>query len=214
MRENNRIENNELRKFLAKHIPELLNDNKLFLKIYGDNFASQKVLSNVLRVYSNETVGLEQVAGYCNSDKKEVTICSSGEEGQLLSQKDIEENKDLEETVLHEYIHAILAKSSRECKNYGLIGGTGILERYKNGELGRGLNEGFTEWMCEKTGFKPKAYPIHVDEVKLLEAAIGTERVMELGKGNIRERFPRIMDMTYDDIKELLRTYRYYLQCR
>ena len=180
----------------------------------GKSLRQKKVFSNVLRVYSNESVGLERFAGYCNSDKKEVTICSSGEEGQLLSQKDILKNKDLQETVLHEYIHAILARSLVECKKYGLIGGTGILERYKNGELGRGLNEGFTEWMCEKTGFKPNAYGIHVDEIKLLEAAIGTEKVMELGKGNIRERFPKIMDMSYDDITELLRTYGYYIQCR
>ena len=83
--------------------------------------------------------------------------------------------------------------------------GSGILERYSNGsELGRGLNEGYTEWICEKCGYKTFSYQELTNFVRLLELALGTEKTMELGKGNINSRFPEILDMSKENVIDLL----------
>ncbi len=129
-------------------------------------------------------------------------------DGFLLKINDILNNEDIQEIVIHESIHAILNRTDKECKKYNIVGGTGILERYNKDklivELGRGFNEGYTEWLCEKLGYDTLAYPELTDFVRLIEVAIGTEKTMELGKGNIKKRFPDIMGMSNDDLIFLL----------
>ena len=81
-----------------------------------------------------------------------------------------------------------MSRTKEECDRLGLAGGTGLLQfRRVLGtdiimEIGRGLNEGYTEWMCEKLGHKPRAYKTLTNFIRLLEAARGTENVMLLGK--------------------------------
>lgn len=203
MSKKERIRNQEVREYVYKYIPEILNRNPIFVKVFGADFAKKRIKSEIYRVYTNENN--KYCSGYHSGGERSITICLSGSDSSLLTSNDIANNRDTEEIVLHESIHAILERTKKESIKYGIQSGTGILERYSDSsELGRGLNEGFTEWLCEKCGYTNRTYEELTDYIRLLELALGTEKVMELGKGNIYERFPQILNMEKDDIVELL----------
>lgn len=77
-------------------------------------------------------------------------------------------------------------------------------------ELGRGLNEGLTEWITKKCGY-------YVEDgrdsdlthfIEQLELAIGEEKVMSLGKGKDLEK---LLNMSEEDVYTLLsKADRYY----
>ena len=91
-------------------------------------------------------------------------------------------------------------------KNLIFFGGTGLLSASYDSskqnvtEIGRGLNEGWDEWMCEQAGFKARTYDELTDFVRLIESAIGTEKTMELGKG----LFVRLFGMPKHQIDYIL----------
>lgn len=118
---------------------------------------------------------------------------------------DIENNKKLKHLILHESIHAIFKRTKEECKKINIEDGTGVLEFYNNGqELGRGFNEGLTEWICQKAGYGEKSYPAEKDIIKILELALGEETVMKFCKGDIRENVAKILKMNEAESIQLM----------
>ena len=72
------------------------------------------------------------------------------------------------------------------------------MESYSNGlEIGRGLNEGLTNWVCEKvSGIEATGYSNLTNLVYELEVAIGPERVMSLPKGSIKTNVTKQLNLT------------------
>lgn len=203
-----KIENPDVRAYIYKMVPKELNSNPLFVKLFGKDFARKRLKSNALIVYTNEAIGKNNAKGYqCTSDKS-ITLCSAGTDGGVLTPGDIENNPQLKEATLHESIHAIFSRTKEECLRLGCVGGTGVLQiKQVYGtdilyEIGRGLNEGYTEWMCEKAGHKSCAYGTLTNFIYLLEAARGTENIMALGNGNIE----KLLDLPKEDVNVILAT--------
>ncbi|MBQ2835982.1 MAG: hypothetical protein IJE68_04030 [Clostridia bacterium] len=191
-----------MKQYLISFVEKILNQCDLFTQIYGKSFAKQRLEVNLDKVYmggySNCNAG---VYSYYN---KSITIYSNDESVNFITIADIENNREHQQTILHEAIHAIFAKTKEECVAQGIFGGTGIAEIYENGqELGRGLNEGLTEWICEKTGCGAQAYEHEYNTVNLLELAIGEQAVMKLARGDIRGNVAKLLKMTE---KECVRT--------
>ena len=196
-----RIENPVVLEYIYRFVPKKLNDIPIFVKVFGEDFARRRLRSGVLTVYTNEPVGIRNYAGYYEGNKKSITICRCyGSDDEILTPEQITGNKDLEELILHESIHGIFEKPSRECRRYGIESGIGPLERYYNDtEAGRGLNEGLTEWLCEMAGYEVTSYLELTNFVKLIELAIGTEDTLKLFKGNIRENVADLLEMSIDE---------------
>lgn len=201
-----KTENPDVRAYIYKMVPKELNNNPLFVKVFGKDFARKRLKSNALIVYTNEPVGKMRAGGYHSSSQKAIVLCQSAEDGTLLTPTDIENNPYLKELSIHESIHAILTKTNDECKESNIVYGSGLLRillvpgtkiRY---EIGRGLNEGYTEWLCEKVGHKSYGYHTLKGFVDLLEAAVGTENAIKLGTGNYEEA----LDMPSEDVNALL----------
>ena len=204
-----KMENPYIKKYLYESIPEKLNSNPIFVKIFGKDFAERKIRENISIVYTNEYN--ESYSGYYTSENNSITLCFGEEGGKLFDIKDVQNNKFIEDIALHECIHAILAKNERECEECGVsVGSTGLHEFYyddaigKWSEFGRGLNEGFTEWLSEKVGGINKTYLRLTNFIRLIEAAIGTEKTMELGKGNVRENLKKILNITKEEANNLI----------
>ena len=210
IKKRDRIINPKIKEYLFQYVPDYLNSNPIFIKVFGKKFAIEKVKTNIDVAYTNGNTENLNLGGYYLREDKSITICISGKDGNLLTPQDLDNNEVIKEVGLHECIHAILERTKKECKKYGIIEGTGILEKRINNEsnesyeIGRGLNEGYTEWMCEKAGFETQAFKELVDFVRLIEFAIGTEKTMEFGKGNINRRFPKLLNMSIDSINYLL----------
>ena len=209
MEDKGRIENPAIREYIYKFATEKLEQNPDFVKVFGTNFARKRIKANLIVVYTNELMSAKNYLGYHNGTEKSITICNFKNKDNLLTPEEIEEDEKLQETVLHESIHAILNLTKKDFKKYGVIGGTGLLKRFysQNGsvkELGRGLNEGFTEWLCGTCGYYTRSYEELTNFVKLIEVAVGREKTMELGKGNFQDRFSIIFDMPDNEVNRLL----------
>lgn len=73
-------------------------------------------------------------------------------------------------------------------------------EVYLDGkQVGIGLNEGLTEWICQKAGYGCVSYFSEYNIVQLLELAIGEENVMRLAQGNINGSAEQLLGLEREE---------------
>lgn len=203
---NVKTENLDVRAYVYKMIPKQLNSNPVFVKLFGSNFAHKRLKKNVLSVYTNDISNAKFASGYNSTNDKSIVLCITGKDYKLLTPTDIENNPEIKETLLHECIHAIFFKGKEECQDPYLVSRMGVFDIYyipetnTISEIGRGLNEGYTEWMCEKAGMQPTAYKTLTNFIRLLEAARGTEQIMAMGNGNLST----VLNISQEDAVRLL----------
>lgn len=198
------MENQEIRQYLINFVERTLNRCEAFSKVYGKDFVRKRLEKNLEKVYTDISSSNSNTALY-DMDNSCITIFSGNNSAKSLTVADIENNKKLKHLILHESIHAIFRRTKEECQKFGIEDGTGILEFYNNGqELGRGFNEGLTEWICQKAGYGEQSYDSEKDIVKILELAIGEEAVMELAKGDIRGNVAKILQMKKVECLQLM----------
>lgn len=179
-----KVENEEVKEYLIKFVLNDLDNCPLFKRVFGKNFARKSLELNLEKVYTNEFSLI--MSGYRNRKDSSITICTNKENDTILSVDDIERNPNIKAIIMHEALHAILSKSKIFCRINKIKAGTGILEYYENGtELGRGLNEGLTNWITNKTGHPIYSYKELTSYIKMIKLARGEERVMKMAKGNI-----------------------------
>lgn len=73
-------------------------------------------------------------------------------------------------------------------------------EVYLDGkQVGIGLNEGLTEWICQKAGYGCVSYFSEYNIVRLLELDIGEENVMRLAQGNINGSAEQLLGLEIEE---------------
>lgn len=199
-----RKENPELKPYIENFLIDTLENCELFVKTYGKGFVKEKLQKNFKKVYTDE-LNSRAAGQYSLGTSGEITLFSKGFNGNLLTFKDIEEDSNLKVTTLHEGVHAVFNKTPEECEKLGIAYGSGIHCIYHgaNNELGRGVNEGYTNWVCEKAGLDPKSYAKFTNMVRMFEMAIGPEKVMQFGKGDIEKNIAPLLDMSSEECAEL-----------
>ncbi len=189
-----KIENAEVREYLIKFVSETLEECELFTKVFGKGYAKKRLDINLKKVYTNEYNDF--YIGYYNYNDKSITICTKNRNEPKLTPKALDTKEETLSLILHESIHAIFNRTDQEKRAYKINNGTGMLEELKNGlEIGRGLNEGLTNWICEKAGYPNLYYEELTNFVKQLELTLGEKRVMKLGKGDIQINIPQILKL-------------------
>lgn len=181
-----RIENEELLEYVKQETFNKLNDCKLFKTILKPKQIRKNLDKNILKVYTNEADNIA-IAYFEN---RRIVICKSGENGRILTKEDIKKKK-LEESIVHEGIHAVLNHKDNK--------GTGILRE----NIGNGFNEGYTNWVLEKIGFKTKTYNELTNIVKQIEIAIGKETLIKFGKKK-HKQIAKDMNMTQKEFIKFL----------
>lgn len=190
------MENEELRQYLIDFVEKTLNECEAFTRVYGKDFVRKRLEINLKKVYTDISSS-NLNTGLYDMENSSITIFSSNESSRPLTIADIENNKKLKHMILHESIHAIFRRTKEECQAYGIEDGTGVLEFYKNNqELGRGFNEGLTEWICQKAGYGEQAYSAEKGIMKILELAIGEDAVMQLANGDIKGNIAELLKMS------------------
>ena len=195
-----KIENQEIKDYLIKLSTDRLQNCEVFTRAFGKRFAKSRLKTNLGKVYTNEIN--KKCSGYANTKgegESTITICCKTEISEPLSVDQISEDPEFESIALHEAIHIILEKTKRECKKASIDSGTGILEQTWGVEIGRGLNEGLTNWIVRKTGLSTNSYKTLTNFIEELELAISEDNVMALGKGNLYEEIPKLLEMDYDE---------------
>lgn len=139
--------NEEIKKYLQDFVPKALEGNEVFIKVFGRGYAKRRLFLNLNKVYTADYM-MRNLGEYDLSDKC-ITLYNKEKH---LTLKDIEDNPVV---AVHECVHAILNRTRLECRLFGIEIGTGIQEEKKRGnevyELGRGANEGLTNWICKKS---------------------------------------------------------------
>lgn len=118
------------------------------------------------------------------------------------------EDNIIPDVALHESIHCILTRKNG--KNLS----TGIHNVYGDIERGRGLNEGFTEWIVDKAGMSGKAYTDEKKIVEQLELAFGENQIMRFARGDIKREIPRILGISRDECRIFLNKVDLFANCR
>lgn len=190
------MENEEIRQYLIDFVEKVLNECEAFTNVYGKDFVRKRLEENLKKVYI-DTSSSNFNTGLYDMENHSITIFVSNNSEKSLTITDIENNKKLKHMILHESIHAIFRRTLEECQEFNIEGGTGILEFYKNNqELGRGVNEGLTEWICQKAGYGEQAYTAEKNIIKILELAIGEDAVMQLANGDIKGNVAQLLQMS------------------
>lgn len=197
-----RVENPEIKPQIEAFVIETLENCKLFVDTFGKGFAARRLAENFKTVYTDE-LNKKARGQYSLGTSGVMTLFMEGINGNLLTFDNIKEKEDLH-TVLHEAVHAIFNKTPKECQDSGILLGSGIHELYQDYELGRGLNEGFTNWVCDKAGYKTMSYPTLTNLVNILEMAIGPEKLMQFGNGNISKNISNLLGMHPMDCQTFL----------
>lgn len=186
------VENKQVENFVRNFAIEKLESSKLFTSVYGKRFAKQQMEENVKSVQV-ESEKSKDYMKYNLADKSIYLLIGKGENLEV-NLNDLKKNNEVLFVILHECIHAILRNKK----------GTGLLEIYENEtELGRGLNEGLTNWIADKTS-KLGLYINEIEDniIRELELAIGPKKVMSLGKGNIKKNGTKLLGMTKTEMVE------------
>lgn len=190
------MENDELRQCLIDFVEKTLNGCETFTRVYGKDFVRKRLEKNLGKVYTDISSS-NLNTGLYDMENSIITLFCSNEFTRPLTIADIENNKKLKHMILHESIHAIFRRTKEECQKFGIEDGTGVLEFYKNDqELGRGFNEGLTEWICQKAGYGEQAYTAEKNIIKILELAIGEDVVMQLANGDIKGNIAELLQMS------------------
>ena len=198
------MENEEIRQYLIDFVEKTLNECEAFTRVYGKEFVRKRLETNLEKVYVDISSSNSNTARY-DIEKSCITFFLSNSSTETVTIADIESNRKLQHMILHEPIHAIFRRTKEECKAFGIEDGTGTLEIYNNGqELGRGLNEGLTEWICQKAGYGALSYVAEQNIIKILELAIGENAVMQLAKGDIKGNIAQLLQMTEEECRYTL----------
>lgn len=198
------MENEEIKQYLIQFVENTLNECEAFSKVYGKEFVKKQLDDNLDKVISDIYVK-GNCRGMYNPKVKAIILFSEKEDSPPLTISDIENDETLKHNILHEAIHAIFRKNEEQCKELGLKFGTGTDEMYPDGTgLGRGLNEGLTEWICQKAGYKCTTYMTVNNIVRMLELAIGEENIMKLANGDIKGNVTQLLGLDETECRYVL----------
>lgn len=180
------IENEQLKQSIIAFTIKNLGNCKLFTNNVGNKQFIINQLQNNLKTAYYTKIDDCDYSGKYNIENKSIIINNY-------------KTRDLEKTKLHEAIHCILAEESKESIR------TGILIALESLEIGRGLNEGLTEWIVEKCGLISSAYETEKSIVDQLELCVGENKVMKLANGDIKKQIPKMLKMSQYELKVFLR---------
>lgn len=199
------MENEKIKQYLIEFVEKTLNQSDLFSRIYGKDFARQRLENNLKQVCTG--VYSETASGWYDFFEKSITLCSDNKKAKPVTIGQIKRNREKKQLILHESVHAIFARTEEECEEHGIALGTGMVEEYHDGlEIGRALNEGLTEWICEKVGYESQSYEKEVNAIKLLELALGEDVVIQFANGDIRGNIAQLLQMSEEECIQMLST--------
>lgn len=182
---------------------DYLKKNKFLKLLFSDSQIKDRLDANLKNFLMKDT--REEVLGGYNFKEKAITIYL----GKNITAKEILENENLLTTILHEGIHSVLRNKfgtglfyfrPKLDENIQKI----ILPESEFEELGRGLNEGVTNWIVRQSGVETISYNNLTEITELIASCIGTKRMKPFTSDNYKKIF-KTLHMSRDYGMEFLR---------
>lgn len=169
--------NNSKKSISKENINELLKFGELnnlvldFILNYQVHFSdyNELLFNNLkkLHIYIGYLPDIE-ISGECNNNKINIYLPKK----QFIS----DDNKDLKNCLTHQLLH--LSTSDKKTNSYS----TGFHKRIKGTDLGRRLNEGYTEYLCKYYFTGSNCFDFYNDDMKLaakIERIIGEKEMIK-----------------------------------
>ena len=179
-------ENLDLKPWVKDYIKNELQKCELFTSVYGKKYPERKI-QDLKNVYVKERNGRYAI-GECELSKKIINIYLETRDDEYYSILDLKNSEKMLSTILHEGIHHVLRYSDTRSGIFTSIPvinkDVNLGHRISSKNIGRALNEGFTEWIVEKAGhggYVSKEYQLYLNIIKQIELAIGSKNTMKLG---------------------------------
>ncbi len=186
------IENGEdVKKYIILSSYNNLSNLKSFKRAYGNFFIKHSLFKNIQKTYTDtENISYK---GHYDPKEKSITISKFFKDNQEpITVDDIQNSREMQEDIFHEAVHACL-NNNKEQKD-GLMG-YGDNEKY-----GKGINEGFINWICQKGGmYSGKSYYLLTNIVNELEIATDENKVMVLPKKNFKDGVANELSLSAED---------------
>ena len=182
---------------------DYLKKNKFLKLLFSDSQIKDRLDANLKNFLMEDT--REEVLGGYNFKEKAITLYL----GKNITAKEILENENLLTTILHEGIHSVLRNKfgtglfyfrPKLDENIQKI----ILPESEFEELGRGLNEGVTNWIVRQSGVETISYNNLTEITELIASCIGTKRMKPFTSDNYKKIF-KALHMSRDYGMEFLR---------
>ena len=182
---------------------DYLKKNKFLKLLFSDSQIKDRLDANLKNFLMEDT--REDALGGYNFKEKAITLYL----GKNITAKEILENENLLTTILHEGIHSVLRNKfgtglfyfrPKLDENIQKI----ILPESEFEELGRGLNEGVTNWIVRQSGVETISYNNLTEITELIASCIGTKRMKPFTSDNYKKIF-KALHMSRDYGMEFLR---------
>ena len=182
---------------------DYLKKNKFLKLLFSDSQIKDRLEANLEKLLVEDK--REDALGGYNFEEKSITLYL----GKNITAKEILENENLLTTILHEGIHSVLRNKfgtglfyfrPKLDENIQKI----ILPESEFEELGRGLNEGVTNWIVRQSGVETISYNNLTEITELIASCIGTKRMKPFTSDNYKKIF-KALHMSRDYGMEFLR---------
>ena len=182
---------------------DYLKKNKFLKLLFNDSQIKDRLEANLEKLLVEDKK--EDALGGYNFEEKSITLYL----GKNITAKEILENENLLTTILHEGIHSVLRNKfgtglfyfrPKLDENIQKI----ILPESEFEELGRGLNEGVTNWIVRQSGVETISYNNLTEITELIASCIGTKRMKPFTSDNYKKIF-KALHMSRDYGMEFLR---------
>lgn len=187
-----KIEDEKLVGYIKKYIKQQLIKFPELLKVFSKSDIKSRLKQNIKEIYISEEN--EEI-----TTKKKSIMVIHVDKDSTITIENIKNNKDIQNIILHEGIHALTINDKEIEKNKFNVGALKFIYDEKENkiiETGRCFNEGLTEWVVTKVNkeyeFKDTPYSSLLQCINIIENFIGTQNVVTFLRGDYDEIFSKL----------------------
>jgi len=176
------MRNKELKNDIIEYfVTEYYSKFKELTNVYSEEVIKQRLNKNIKKLITNKKSVVYLGRYYIINKKIRIYNKTKNIKNKNLEIDDIKKNLKLKSTILHEFTHALLRRNIVTTGCFTINFSISMFKNYpKNVMKNRGLNEGITNWIVEKSGVRINSYRLETNIIKQLEVCIGSENILKL----------------------------------
>lgn len=174
------MKNKELKQEVIEYfVQEYYSNFKELCEIFTLEDLKKKLNKNIRKLITNKKSAV-YLGRYYIVNKK-IKIYNRNVNNKTLEIDDIKTNLKLKSTLIHEFTHALFRKNIVTTGCFTANLSLSMFKHYPRSVVkNRGLNEGITNWIVEKSGIKTVSYRLETNIIKQLEVILDTKSILNI----------------------------------
>ena len=195
------MKNKELKQEIIEYfIKEYYSNFKELCEVFTLNELKKRLNKNIKKLVTNKK-SVVYLGRYYIINKK-IKIYNKNINNKKLEIDDIKSNLKLKSTLIHEFTHALLRKNIVTTGCFTANFSLSMFKHYPRSVVkNRGLNEGITNWIVEKSGIRTVSYRLETNIVKQLEVILGSKNILNVILEKSKNVY-KILNLTKKEFKK------------